>query len=96
MDRKWITPLQGIQIAVLTIGLSFMLTTLAKAYLHLVFFACIFGFCNGIFVTSQVLFLQSVLEPSKSSIGLGMGYFVSSLGVCVGAPLAGRFTLNVH
>ncbi|KAK3740167.1 hypothetical protein QZH41_014085, partial [Actinostola sp. cb2023] len=45
-----------------------------------------FGVASGIFVTSLVVFLQSVLEPSKSAMGLGMGYFVSSIAVCGGAP----------
>lgn len=90
VDHKWLTPLQGVQLSTLINGILFMLATLSNKYLHLVLFACAFGLASGIFATSLMLFFLSTLEPSMSAIGLGMGYFVSSISVCGGAPLVGK------
>lgn len=92
LDRKWISPLMGVQLATLLMGISYIVSTQSTNYFHLVLFASAYGITNGLFVTSQVIFLQTSVQPSKSSIGLGMGYFVSSIAVCGGPPFVGKFS----
>lgn len=62
----------------------------AKKYSHFVTYSVVYGIISGGFITSQNVFLQSILEPEKSAIGLGMGYMVFSVAVAGGPPFAGK------
>jgi predicted MFS family arabinose efflux permease len=90
IDKKWLTALQCVQLCSFTMGVSIVLSSFAKEYSHFVMFAVAFGVTNGGFVTAQSVFLQTILEPDKSAIGLGMGYMVFSVAVCAGPPFAGK------
>jgi len=85
-----LSPLVLLQLAELACGISVLLLSLAKTYSHLVGFCIAFGFGNGGFITFQVLFAMSVVEPVKSGLSLGVTYLVGSIAVISGPPFAGN------
>ncbi|XP_048585794.1 monocarboxylate transporter 3 [Nematostella vectensis] len=89
LDLKWLTPLQGVQVSALIMGLSIIALGSVSSYYHFVIFAVFFGSGSGAFVITQAVMFQTSLETKKSAIGLGMGYFCLSVTVVSGAPTVG-------
>lgn len=90
IDKKWLTPLQVVRLFSLIMGIAIIVFAFAKEYSHFVIYSVVYGITSGGFITSQNVFLQSILEPEKSAIGLGMGYMVFSVAVAGGPPFVGK------
>ncbi|CZS90426.1 related to monocarboxylate transporter [Rhynchosporium agropyri] len=60
-------------------------------------FCLLFGFFSGVLISANpIVVAHPVISPTPSVIGtrLGMQWFATSLGVLVGAPMAGRYPLD--
>ncbi|XP_048585690.1 monocarboxylate transporter 5 [Nematostella vectensis] len=89
LDMRWVTPLQGVQISSLLMGVSIIALGSATEYTHFVVFAVFYGVGNGIFVTTQAVFFQTSVAPSKSAMGMGMGFMTCSVAILIGPPICG-------
>ncbi|EDO46850.1 predicted protein [Nematostella vectensis] len=90
LDMRWVTPLQGVQISSLLMGVSIIALGSATEYTHFVVFAVFYGVGNGIFVTTQAVFFQTSVAPSKSAMGMGMGFMTCSVAILIGPPICGK------
>ena len=55
----------------------------------LMMFAAVNGFANGAFYVIMPTAVASVIEPGRAAVSLGMGVTGWTVGLLVGAPIAG-------
>ena len=79
------------QVSELIAGTSILVVTMATSYVHMVVFIVIYGFCDGVFITTLNVLLLSGVSPSKASVALGWQMQTSLLFLASGPPVAGEF-----
>ena len=77
------------QVAELVAGTSILLVTMATSYTHMITFAVIYGFCDGVFITTLNVLLITCVSPPKVSVAIGWQMQISSFFLASGAPVAG-------
>ena len=81
------------QVAELVAGTSILLVTMATSYIHMIIFAVIYGFCDGVFITTLNVLLITCVSPPKVPVAIGWEMQISSFFLASGAPVAGEFYL---
>ena len=81
------------QVAELVAGASILVVTMATSYVHMVVFIVVYGFCDGVFITTLNVLLITCVSPQKVSVAIGWEMQISSLFLASGAPVAGEFYL---
>lgn len=77
------------QAAELVAGTSILVVTMATSYVHMTVFVVIYGFCDGVFITTLNVLLITCVSPQKVSVAIGWEMQISSLFLASGAPVAG-------
>lgn len=91
IERKWLTPIQGVQFSSLLIGCSLIFFSQAKHYSHFIIFAIVYGFGNGSYQVSQAVFYMTCFTDIKmASVGWTTGYVFSAVALFIGPPFAGK------
>ena len=89
-DSQKVNTFYVYQAAELVLGSSILVVTMAKSYVHVIVFVVLYGFCDGVFITTlSVLVITSVVPP-KFPVALGWQLHISSLFLASGPPVAGR------
>lgn len=93
-DIQSVNPIVLQQIALLALGASTMLFTVAKSYVLLLILCAIFGLFDGCFVSlmGPVAYYLVGKEGASQAIGFVLG--LSSIPFMVGPPLAGKTNHN--
>ncbi len=79
------------QVAELVLGTSVLIVTLATSYMHLIIFIVIYGFCDGVFITTLNVLLITCVSPPKVPVAIGWEMQISSFFLASGPPVAGKF-----
>lgn len=91
IERKWLTPIQGVQFSSFLIGISLILFSQAKIYSHFITFAVFYGFANGGYTVSQAVFYMTCFSDLKmASVGWTTAYVFSAVALFIGPPFAGK------
>ena len=77
------------QVAELVVGIGIFLVTMATSYLHMVIFIVVYGFCDGVYITTLNVLLLSCVSPAKTPVAIGWEMQVSSFFLASGPPVAG-------
>ena len=89
-DSQKVNTFYVYQAAELVLGSSILVVTMAKSYVHMIVFIVLYGFCDGVFITTlSVLVITSVVPP-KVPVALSWQLQISSLFLASGPPVAGR------
>lgn len=88
-DVKWINIRYVNQLGILVSGISTLLLPLAKNYLSVAFYAVVFGFSDGAFITTQNVILLNIVGPKRRAAAFGFGCMLCSLALAAGPPLTG-------
>ena len=78
------------QVAELVTGTSILLVTRATSYTHMIIFAVIYGFCDGVFITTLNFTVITCVSPPKVSVAIGWQMQISSFFLASGPPVAGE------
>ena len=78
------------QAAELVLGTSILVVTMATSYVHMIVFIVIYGFCDGLFITTLNVLVLTCVSPSKVSVAIGWELQITSFFVASGPPVAGR------
>ena len=70
-------------------GASILAVTMATSYAHMIAFVVIYGFCDGLFITTLNILVITCVRPSKVPVALGWQLQVTSLFLASGPPVAG-------
>ena len=89
-DVKWINIRYVNQLGILVSGISTLLLPLAKNYLFVAFYAVVFGFSDGAFITTQNVILLNIVGPKRRAAAFGFGCMLCSLALAAGPPLTGK------
>ena len=79
------------QVAELVLGTSMLMVTLATSYMHMIIFIVIYGFCDGVFITTLNVLLITCVSHQKVAVAIGWEMQVSSFFLASGPPVAGEF-----
>lgn len=90
-DFKKVNTFYVYQMAELVAGASILAVTIAASYVHMIVFVVIYGFCDGVFITTLNVLLITCVSPQKVSVAIGWEMQISSLFLASGAPVAGEF-----
>ena len=77
------------QAAELVLGTSILVVTMATSYVHITVFVVIYGFCDGLFITTLNVLIITCVRPLKVPVALGWQLQVTSLFLASGPPIAG-------
>lgn len=77
------------QAAELVVGIGTLLVTLATSYFHIAIFIAVYGFCDGVFITSLNVLLMKCVSPSKTSLAIAWEMQMTSFFQASGPPVAG-------
>ena len=81
------------QVAELVLGTSVLFVTMATSFVHMVVFIVIYGFCDGVFITTlNVLVLKCVIQR-KVPVALAWQMQACSLFLASGPPVAGTLVI---
>ena len=80
------------QVAELVVGTSILAVTMATSYVHLIVFVVIYGFCDGLFITTLNVLVITCVRPLKVPVALGWQLQVTSLFLASGSPIAGTLS----
>ena len=94
-DVMWINTMFIYQIGDLLVGFVTILLPVIQSYSGLVAFAVIYGFGDGIFITTMNSLLMFTVDEKRRAAALGLGNCVLSLGIAAGAPVAGEKALDI-
>ena len=78
------------QVAELVTGTSILLVTMATSYTHMIIFAVIYGFCDGVFITTLNFTVITCVSPPKVPVAIGWQMQISSFFLASGPPVAGE------
>lgn len=73
------------------VGTGIFIVTMATSYLHMVIFIVVYGFCDGVYITTLNVLLLSSVSPAKTPVAIGWEMQVSSFFLASGPPIAGGF-----
>ena len=88
-DIIWINTMLIYQIGDLLVGFVTILLPVIQSYSGLVAFTVIYGFGDGIFITTMNSLLMFTVDEKRRAAALGLGNCLLSLGLVAGAPMAG-------
>ena len=77
------------QAAELVLGTSVLVVIMATSYVHVIVFIVLYGFCDGVFITTLSVLVMTSVVPSKVPAALGWQLQISSF-LASGPPVAGR------
>ena len=89
LDFQRVNEFYVYQAAELVVGIGTLLVTLATSYLHISIFVAMYGFCDGVFITSLNVLLMKCVSPSKTSLAIAWEMQLSSFFQASGPPIAG-------
>ena len=88
-DFKKVNTFYVYQVSELLAGTLILIVTMATTYVHVVIFIVLYGFCDGVFITTLNVLIITCVSPSKVPLSLGWLIHVSALFLASGAPVAG-------
>ena len=92
-NNKRVNPVYVYQSCMITAGLaSFMLPLTAK-YWSLIAFSVIYGFSDGIFITSQCFILLTVVDSKRTTAAFCINNLLYSFSAAAGGPVAGELIM---
>lgn len=89
-DSQKVNTFYVYQAAELVLGSSILVVTIAKSYVHMIVFIVLYGFCDGVFITTLSVLVITSVVPLKVPVALGWQLQISSLFLASGPPVAGR------
>ena len=88
-DSQKVNTFYVYQVAELVAGTSILVVTMATSYVSMVIFIVIYGFCDGVFITTLNVLLITCVSPPKVPIAIGWEMQISSFFLASGPPVAG-------
>ncbi|KAL9970945.1 hypothetical protein ACROYT_G023409 [Oculina patagonica] len=88
-DFQKVNTLYVYQVAELVLGTSILVVTMATSYGSMVVFIVIYGFCDGVFITTLNVLLITCVSPPKVAVAIGWEMQISSFFAASGPPVAG-------
>ena len=79
------------QLGIAITGVATLLLPLARDYISVAFYTVVFGFADGVFITSQNVILLDIVGPDRRAAAFGFGTMLCSLALACGPPLAGEY-----
>lgn len=95
-DVKWINIRYVNRLGILGCGIATLLLPLAKNYISVAFYAVVFGFADGSFITTQNVILLNIVGPKRRAAAFGFGCMLCSLALAAGPPLAGENSVKFN
>lgn len=89
-DVKWINTIFIYQFGDLLVGFATVVLPVIQSYKGMAVFAVIYGFGDGIFITTMNSLLMFTVDEKRRAAALGLGNTLLSVGVAAGPPLAGE------
>ena len=93
-DFKQVNTFYVYQASELVVGTLILVVTMATSYVHMIVFAVIYGFCDGVFVTTLNVLLITCVSPQKVAAAIGWQMQISSFFSASGPPVAGTSGLD--
>ncbi len=88
-DVKWINTIFIYQFGDLLSGFATIVLPVIQSYGGLIAFAVIYGFGDGIFITTMNSLVMFTVDEKRRAAAMGLGNCLMSIGAAIGAPLAG-------
>ncbi|KAL9985071.1 hypothetical protein ACROYT_G007432 [Oculina patagonica] len=88
-DVKWINTTFIYQFGDLLSGFATIVLPVIQSYTGLIAFAVIYGFADGIFITTMNSLIMFTVDEKRRAAAMGLGNCVISLGIAAGAPVGG-------
>ena len=82
------------QVAELVVGILILVITMATSYVYMIVFALIYGFCDGVFITTLNVLLITCVSPQKVAVAIGWEMQISSFFLASGPPVAGMVQIT--
>ena len=89
-DATWVNPIFIFQLGVFVVGLATVLLPLLKSYEGIIVFVVVYGFGDGIVITTMNSLLMFTVDEKRRGAALGLGNSLLALGIAAGPPLAGK------
>lgn len=89
-DLKFINIHYVNQLGIAIEGTATLILPLARSFTAVAFYTAVFGFGDGVFMTSQNVILLSIVEPERRAAAFGFGTMLCSFALAGGPPLAGK------
>lgn len=89
-DLKFINIQYINQLGISITGVATLLLPLAKSFVSVATYTAVFGFADGVFITTQNVILLSIVGPERRASAFGFGTMLCSIAVAGGPPLAGK------
>jgi len=77
------------QAAELVLGTSILVVTMATSYTHMIVFVVIFGFCDGLFMTTLNVLVITCVSQSQVPVAIGWELQITPIVAVGGPPAAG-------
>ena len=79
------------QSCMVTAGLAAFMLPFTTQYWSLIAFSFIYGFSDGIFITSQCFILLTVVDSKRTTAAFCINNLLYSFSAAAGGPIAGEF-----
>ncbi|KAJ7377373.1 hypothetical protein OS493_029733 [Desmophyllum pertusum] len=89
-DVTWVNPILIYQFGDLLVGFATVVLPVIRSYTGILAFAVIYGFGDGIFITTMNTLLMFTVDEKGRAAALGLGSSLLSIGIAVGPPMAGE------
>ena len=89
-DVKCVNTILIYQFGDLLVGFATVVLPVVQSYAGLVAFVVIYGFGDGIFITTLNSLLMFTVDEKRRAAALGLGNCLISMGLASGAPVAGE------
>ena len=89
-DVTWINTIFIYQLGDLLVGFATMALPVIQTYRGLITFAVIYGFGDGIFITTMNSLLMFTVDEKRRAAALGLGNTLLAVGLAAGSPVAGE------
>ena len=89
-DVTWVNPILIYQFGDLLVGFATIVLPVIRSYTGIVAFSVIYGFGDGIFITTKNTLLMFTVDEKRRAAALGLGSSLLSIGVAAGPPIAGE------
>ena len=93
-DFKKVNTFYVYQASELVVGTLILVVTMASSYVHVIAFSVIYGFCDGVFVTTLNVLLMTCVSPQKVAAAISWHMQISSFFSASGPPVAGMSGLD--
>jgi len=77
------------QAAELVLGTTILVVTMASSYAHMIAFVVIYGFCDGLFITTLNVLVITCVSQSQVPFAIGWELQITSIVVAGGPPAVG-------